>query len=33
MIECLEKLIQEKLNGSGLTFKLRSKTANNIASP
>ncbi|MBA0803514.1 hypothetical protein Gohar_013717 [Gossypium harknessii] len=33
MIECLEKLIQEKLNGSGLTFKLSSKTSNNIASP
>ncbi|TYI02466.1 hypothetical protein ES332_A11G269200v1 [Gossypium tomentosum] len=32
MIECLEKLIQEKLNGSGLTFKLSSKTSNNIAS-
>ncbi|KAK5785826.1 hypothetical protein PVK06_040445 [Gossypium arboreum] len=30
MIECLEKLIQEKLNGSGLTFKLSSKTSNNI---
>ncbi|KAG4176273.1 hypothetical protein ERO13_A11G234950v2 [Gossypium hirsutum] len=32
MIECLEKLIQQKLNGSGLTFKLSSKTSNNIAS-